>query len=507
MDVKYEPAPKSLRQRSLRQHGVPDWFHDAKLGIFVHWGLYSLPGWATPSGTLHQAGASMTWPGWFARNPYAEWYANTVKIEGSPTRQYHSRTFGDGFSYTDFAPLFIQAAASFDPAAWADLFASVGARYVVLTTKHHDGFLLWPSQHRNPYRPDWLSERDLVGELTGAVRARGMRMGLYYSGGLDWTFDRNPIRDVVDVLTTAPQSAEYVEYVGRHWRELIERYRPAVLWNDISYPSALDLDALFADYYNAVPDGVINDRNMQINVGRLGRSRVGRAVLRFVVNLALKLFRSGEMPGGAHADFKTPEYTSLSDTVSYKWETTRGLGYSFGYNQNETAEFMLSVKELVHLFVDIVSKNGNLLLNVGPMADGSIPDLQQERLRGLGEWLAVNGEAIFGTRPWIEAEGVTGDGVPVRFTAKGGDTYVILLGAPNPLGAPKSREISLAYFDFVPDTTVRLLGHGPPLAATFESGRLTLRLPESVPPSPAYALKITPAPSAYKPAGRMGVGV
>ncbi|MEE8390427.1 MAG: alpha-L-fucosidase, partial [Anaerolineae bacterium] len=386
----------------------------------------------------------------------------------------------------DFAPLFTQAAARFDPAAWADLFADVGARYVVLTTKHHDGFLLWPSLHRNPYRPDYCSERDLVGELTDAVRARGMRMGLYYSGGLDWTFNANPIQSVVDMLTTAPQSAEYAETVGRHWHELIERYQPAVLWNDISYPAALDLEALFAGYYNAVPDGVINDRSMQLNVGWLGRNRVGRAVLRFVVNLALKWFRSGGLPSGTHADFKTPEYTSLSESVDYKWEATRGLGYSFGYNQNETAEHMLSVEDLVGLFVDIVSKNGNLLLNVGPMADGTIPDLQRERLFGLGEWLSVNGEAIFGTRPWIKAEGVTDDGIPVRFTSKGDDVYAILLGMP------KGRQVSLASFEFKPNTSVSLLGYDSTLSVMRESGRMTVDLPESVPRLPAYALKITP---------------
>jgi alpha-L-fucosidase len=496
MNTVYEPTLKSLRQ-----HQVPAWFHNAKLGIFIHWGLYSVPGWAPPTGELHQAISNLGWSGWFAQNPYAEWYGNTVKIEDSPTRQFHSQVYGDDFPYADFAPLFTQAATKFDPAAWADLFAEVGARYVVLTTKHHDGFLLWPSQHRNPYRPDFCSERDLVGELTDAVRARGMRMGLYYSGGLDWTFDENPIQDVVDMLTTAPQSAEYVDYVDRHWRELIERYRPAVLWNDICYPAALDLKALFADYYNAVPDGVVNDRSMQLDVGWLGRNPVGRAVLRFVVGLALRSFRAGGLPSGAHADFKTPEYTSLSDVVDYKWEATRGLGYSFGYNQNETAEHMLSLEELVRLFVDIVSKNGNLLLNVGPMADGTIPDLQRERLLGLGEWLSVNGEAIFGTRPWIKAEGMADDGVPVRFTTKGDDVYAILLDTP--LG--KDREVSLASFGFRPDTAVSLLGHDAALAATCESGRLTVYLPESMPVSPAYTLKISPAPLAYKRVGMMNV--
>jgi alpha-L-fucosidase len=215
--------------------------------------------------------------------------------------------------------------------------------------------------------------------------------------------------------------------------------------------------------------------------------------MRLVLNLALKMFRSGGMLGGTHADFRTPEYTSLRDIVDYKWEATRGLGFSFGYNQNETAEHMLSVEELVHLFVDIVSKNGNLLLNVGPMADGTIPDLQRERLLGLGEWLSINGDAIFGTRPWVRAEGKTVDGTPVRFTHRGGDVYAILLGVS------KGQQISLSWLDLEPDTTVSLLGHGAGLEWTCESGRLTVKLPDSVLVSPAYALGISPAPRAYRP--------
>ena len=487
-DMVYEPT-----LASLRQHPVPDWFHDAKLGIFIHWGLYSVPGWAPLTGELHRAVAHVGWPGWFAQNPYGEWYGNTVKIQGSPTQEYHAQTYGEGFPYADLAPMFTRAAAKYDPTEWADLFADAGARYVVLTTKHHDGFLLWPSEHRNPYSPDYCSERDLVGKLTDAVRAKGMRMGLYYSGGLDWTFEETPIRDIVDLIGTVPQSAEYVDYVERHWRELFERYRPAVLWNDIALPSGVDVKALYADYYNTVPEGVINDRSMQLNIRQIAKSPAGRAVMRLVLNLALKLFRSGGLPGGPHADFKTPEYTSLSDTVDYKWEATRGLGFSFGYNQNEMAEHMLSVEELVHSFVDIVSKNGNLLLNVGPMADGTIPDLQRERLLGLGEWLSINGDAIFGARPWARAEGKTADDTPVRFTCKGGDAYAILLDVP------KGRQISLSWLDLDPNTAVRLLGHGAQLEWTCESGRLTVKLPDSVPASPAYVLEITPAPRAYRP--------
>jgi alpha-L-fucosidase len=255
----------------------------------------------------------------------------------------------------------------------------------------------------------------------------------------------------------------------------------------------VDLKALYADYYNTVPDGVINDRSMQVNIERLVRNPVGRATMRLLLNLALKMFRSGGMLGGPHADFKTPEYTSLSDAVDYKWEATRGLGFSFGYNQNETAEHMLSVEELVHSFVDIISKNGNLLLNAGPMADGTIPDLQRERLLGLGEWLSVNGDAIFGTRPWIRAEGKTADGIPVRFTRRDGDVYAILLGMP------KARQISLSWLDLEPNTAVSLLGHGAELEWTCESGRLMVKLPDSVSVSPAYSLAISPAPRAYRP--------
>ncbi|MBI3469839.1 MAG: alpha-L-fucosidase [Candidatus Solibacter usitatus] len=166
----YEPT-----WESLRHHKVPEWFEDAKLGIFIHWGLYSVPAWATPSGELGKVAPDQ----WFKNNPYAEWYLNTLKIPDSPTRKHHTATYGESFQYLDFVPIFNREIQKWNPDAWAKLFQEASARYVVLTTKHHDGFTLWPSQVRNPHRrPDQQhASRDLVGELTKAVRAQNLKMG------------------------------------------------------------------------------------------------------------------------------------------------------------------------------------------------------------------------------------------------------------------------------------------------------------------------------------------
>ncbi len=482
--MRYEPT-----RESLRNHPVPEWFHNAKLGIFIHWGLYSVPGWAPLTGEHKEVIAKEGWESWFAKNPYAEWYLNSIRIKGSPSQAHHVETYGESYSYDDFAPLFKEAIERWDANKWAELFQRVGARYVVLTTKHHDGFLLWPSEHPNPKKEGYFTKRDLVGELADAVRARGMRMGLYYSGGLDWTFDERAIRDVVDLLDTMPQGADYVQYVNQHWRELINRYEPSVVWNDIGYPAAANLNELFADYYNRIPDGVVNDRFMQIDLaassgGKLLRSRVVRALVSHMLRWALS--HLDVLPASGHCDFRTPEYSSFRSIAKQKWEATRGIGYSFGYNRNEGPESFISVSDLVRSFVDIVSKNGNLLLNVGPMADGTIPDSQRERLLGLGQWLDVNGEAIFGTRPWLRAEGGTTDDTPVRFTKKGDTVYAILLDRP------RHGRVSIDLPREEGDVTVHLLGHERPLHWQQDGKNLTVTLPESLPESPAYALRIAP---------------
>jgi alpha-L-fucosidase len=479
--MEYQPT-----KSSLRTHPVPDWYHDAKLGIFVHWGLYSVPGWAPTTGEFGQLTEQEGWASWFAHNPYAEWYLNSLRIKDSPTQRHHVQTYGPGSSYDAFVPIFHQAIDAWDPDQWAELFHRAGARYAILTTKHHDGYLLWPSRYPNPHKEGYCSSRDLVGELAAAVRARKMRMGVYYSGGLDWTFNKTPIQDLLDLLATIPQGADYVEYANRHWQELIERYRPSILWNDIGYPAAADLKALFASYYNRVPEGLVNDRWTQIRGAgsRILQSRPVRAVISQL--LAWVMARGGARPGGGHYDFRTPEYSSFEKITLIKWEATRGIGYSFGYNQNEDDEHCISTEALVRSFVDIVSKNGNLLLNVGPMADGTIPSLQQERLLGLGRWLEVNGEAIYGTMPWVHADGRTQDGIEVRFTQDGRSLFAILLDRPG-----QSR-VTIESLHVDEGATIHLLGKGRALDWSQEGENLAITLPEGLPESPAYTLRLTP---------------
>ena len=176
------------------------------------------------------------------------------------------------------------------------------------------------------------------------------------------------------------------------------------------------------------------------------------------------------------------------DLTAKKWEACRGLSYSFGYSRDETAAEMLSVDELVRLLVDVVSKNGNLLLNVGPMADGTISGLQIKRLEGLGAWLAVNGEAIFGTRPWVTPEGKTSEGTGVRYTRKDDALYAILLGAP------PGATVTLPGLRAEPRTTVWLLGVGASLAWRQTGEGITVAFPAPPPASPAIALNLAPPP-------------
>ncbi len=424
------PTPRSATLQRLRRRRVPTWWSDAKLGIFIHWGVASVPAYAPPDVDPHDMlTMAVDGPHPIAENPYAEWYWNSIRFPDSSAARHH-REHHEGRTFESFAQEFNAGLAHWDPEDWADRFARAGARYVVLVTKHHDGYCLWPTEVAHPLRSGWHTERDLVGELADAVRARGLHFGVYYSGGLDWTFDDRPIGLPADLLTAVPHTPEYCDYAEAQVRELIERYRPSVVWNDIAWPFGGErLWQLFADYYAAVPDGVVNDRFQP-------RRRAWDALERPSAQRAFNAAARRAVAGGVQAvrppffDHLTPEYTSFDRVPRHPWETCRGIDRSFGYNRASRPEHFLSRDDLLGSFADIVARGGNLLLNVGPRGtDGSIPDEQQLRLDWLGEWLGASGPSVFGTRPWVLQEAQSPEGHRLRFTARGDDVHVLVEAA------------------------------------------------------------------------------
>ncbi|HEY0237980.1 MAG TPA: alpha-L-fucosidase [Friedmanniella sp.] len=345
---------------------LPTWYAEAKLGIFVHWGPYSVPAWAEPSGALGAVPEDV----WFTHNAYAEWYLNTIRIPGSPAARHHAEVHGDA-PYDAFLDAW--TAQDFDPSDWARLFARAGAEYVIPTSKHHDGVALWEAPgtgarntvHRGP-------RRDLLAEIADAVRAEGLRFGVYYSGGLDWSITSLPPQTTfAEVQELRPRDAAYNLYAFEHVQDLVRRYAPSVLWNDIEWPDSGkrggpgSLHALFADYYAAVPDGVVNDRW-----------------------------------GDTHHDFVTSEYEHNRHVEGAEpWENNRGIGFSFGYNRAEDESQSMSGRQLAAYLTDIVARGGRLLLDVGPTAEGVIPDVQRRALEGLGRWMDDAGRVLRASSP------------------------------------------------------------------------------------------------------------
>ncbi|NVM55222.1 MAG: alpha-L-fucosidase [Candidatus Helarchaeota archaeon] len=477
--------------KSLRKHEVPTWFHAAKFGIFIHWSLSSVPAFAVADkGDIKELIKKEGFKGHFKNNPYAEWYLNTLRIEGSPTQEYHKITYGEKFSYDDIVPIFNEAIKKWDPHGWAELFKRAGARYVVLVTKHHDGFLLWPSKYANPHKENYFASRDIVGELTSAVTSKGMKMGFYYSGALDWTFNENPIKDMVSFVTNGSLDPEYAEYVDKHWYELIDSYSPIILWNDIGYPPAGKDMELMAYFYNKTPDGVVNDRWTKL--GKLVRNALKLWPVKKIVGwIAKRVITKGGGTGlkPSHYDFRTPEYAHFRKIKKFKWECTRGIGNSFGYNKMEPESNYLTLEELVHMFVDIVSKNGNLLLNVGPTADGTIPEIQKNLILNFGKWLEINGEGIYGTRPWIRAESKTLDGLEVRYTQKNEVLYAFLLGKPT------ESPVVIESLNVEANTEIDLLGYSQGLKWQNDGENLSISITDELRDAPAYTLKLNPKPA------------
>jgi len=431
---------------------LPQWYDDAKFGIFIHWGAYTVPCYAPVDRDMGDLFAAGDWAEVFKWSPYTEWYLNSWSLEGSPTAAHHAATYGDR-TYESFVEEFHERSAGVDTAAWAPLFQQAGAKYVVPVTKHHDGFLMWRSDIPNPHKTRWMAERDHIGALADAVRAEGMRFGLYYSGGLDWTFQPPPVRDLMGLFTNIPAMPEYGEYAIAHVQELVDRFRPSVLWNDIGWPQHLDPADTIGDYYDVVPDGVVNDRFNVISV----------------------------MQGKLHADFRTPEYSTKA-SEGHKWEVCRGIGRSFGYNRMEDDSTYPSPEDNIWMLVDIVARGGNLLLNVGPSADGQIPLVQVIRLTAMGWWLRVNGDAIYGTRPAGVA--TTTDGQPVAYTYRDGASYAIVKGAPHD-------EVRFPFVRPPEGAEVRMLGNSRVLPHTWRDGELRIELPDHLPAAPATAFSIS----------------
>lgn len=254
--------------------------------------------------------------------PYSEGYWNAIKDPDTPSAQYHKANYGK-MPYQEFKEIFMDGLVNWDPSAWVKTFSDAGAKYVVIVSKHHDGFCLWPTEVKNPHEENWFSKRDIIGELAQAVRKEGMRFGIYYSGGIDWTFQRRVSKTFIDYSFSTP-GGNYLDYADTQIRELIDRYHPDILWNDISWPTNEErLFRLFAYYYDVVPDGVVNDRWKAASpVNKLLGLKPVRALMDLMVKQMIKknpdIHSAFSQPVIPHSDFTTPEYTKFTDHTSKK---------------------------------------------------------------------------------------------------------------------------------------------------------------------------------------------
>jgi alpha-L-fucosidase len=439
---------------SLDARACPDWYQDAKFGIFIHWGVYSVPSWGV-------------------RGEYSEWYWNKMadRKPGNPWWQFHKANYGEGFPYQDLAPLF--RAELFEPKQWADLFVRSGARYIVPTSKHHEGFAMWPSAEasRDWGRP-WNSveigpRRDLLGDLCEAVRARGLKVGFYYSL-YEWF---NPLW-----LTDRKRFVQ--EHLFPQFKDVVTRYRPAIIFADGEWEMTSKQwrsEELLAWLFNESPcrsEVVVNDR-------------------------------WGSDTRHKHGGYYTTEYAAGMEGAAHPWEESQGMGFSYGYNRAENLDDYKSARNLVLLLIDTVSRGGNLLLDIGPNADGTIPVIMQQRLVEMGDWLRVNGEAIYGTRfagrscQWtagprplqhfgefrvkydlldMVGQGPThGHAVKqVFFTQKPGALYAITVGWPE-------QDLVIRDIQAPPDCEVMLLGHGGKVPARVSGTSIRIKMPQVAP--------------------------
>ena len=398
---------------SLSKYKTPEWFRDAKFGIFIHWGVYSVPAFGS------------------------EWYPRQMYQVGSAEYKHHIDTYGqqNKFGYKDFIPTF--KAEKFDPHVWVSLFKKAGARYVVPVAEHHDGFAMYKTSLTKWNAFEMGPKRDIIGELATEIKRQGLIFGLSSHRIEHWWFfngGRKFDSDVLDPKYEAyygpahnedeTMSPEYMNDWMLRDIELVNNYQPQLVWFDwwIEQPALTPYRKSFASFYY--------NKGVEWNKG-------------VVIN-----YKNAAYPDGvAVLDL---ERGKLGSIRPFAWQTDDAIGNnSWGYTTTNTFK---NARYVVTNLIDIVSKNGNLLLNIGPKADGTITEQETKVLLETGKWLDVNGEAIYGTRPWkIYGEGPTKSASgsfadqkepfnwrDLRFTTKGADLYVIALGLPSELLSIKS---------------------------------------------------------------------
>lgn len=408
-------GPYRADWNSLSAYRVPEWYKNAKFGIFIHWGIYSVPAFGN------------------------EWYSRNMYIQGSPEFEHHRKTYGEqkDFGYKDFIPMF--RAEKFDPKEWAELFKKAGARYVVPVAEHHDGFQMYDSEISKWNAANMGPKRNVLGELSEEFNRQGMVNGasthriehwFFMGHGKEFESDITdaeqegdfywpamPERDHYDLFSEPAPTAAFLEDWMIRTCELIDRYRIKVLYFDwwIQHQSAKPyLQKIAAYYYN-------------------------RAV-EWGEEVVICYKHDAFMFGTALVDIERGQFAQIQP---FYWQTDTAIAKnSWCYTENNDFK---KAKDILCDLVDIVSKNGNLLLNVGPKADGTISDEDRAVLLEIGDWMEKNGEAIYGTRPWrIAAEGPTEvaegqftDGKDkvftaedFRFTVKGDSLYAACLDYP-----------------------------------------------------------------------------
>jgi alpha-L-fucosidase len=446
-------GPYQATTESLRSHKAPQWYEDAKFGIFIHWGPYAVP--AYHEWYVEMISPKANFGFMFGAPPYTATRGDLPEqmfkeYTTEDAVKYHTANWGADFPYDNFIPMF--KAEKFDPAGWAQLFKDAGAQYVVLTAKHGDEFAMWPSKFTHRNAMEMGPHRDLAGDLAKAVRGSGLKMGFYHNTTYTFWDPRYPGRD-------------WVDYMNNSIKELVDLYHPSVLWGDVDNGPIRDVKGrplpadfwgskqVLAYYYNhsTDPDGVVANDRWGVDI-------------------------DGKFLG----DFSTPERTRMDTAKKEKWETCDSLDpNSWGYSRNLKESDYMTPNQVVDYLADVVSKNGNLLINIGPRADGTIPEVMQSCLRQVGAWLKVNGEAIYGSRYWEPYK--DGD---VRFTRKGNTLYAIALEWPE----DTLRLTSLAGKGV---TKVEMLGLAEPVKWKQDIGALLIEPPAKRPCHFAYTFKIT----------------